>query len=279
MRKVIVILLVFLSLVAISIRYGTKPLAKALGLQSRAGLRVESTEKTKVFLDDLEVGETPYQDETLASKEYLIKLEKVEATEEGKIAWQGYAKLNPGTLTVVNRELNDQKSAQSGEVITLEKGKGVTVISTPMEAEVMVDGEVKGRTPFSLSDLSPGEHQFILSRDNFLKRSIRATLLEGFNLVLAVDLAISEVDLTKLPVTPVTQTQQVIVKNTPTGFLNVRETASVNGKIVTTVKPGETLTLLEEIANWNRIRTEGGEQSSSSNKEGWVSSIYTQKKN
>jgi uncharacterized protein YgiM (DUF1202 family) len=156
-------------------------------------------------------------------------------------------------------------------VITLESGKGVTVISTPPEAEVLIDGEVKGRTPLTLSSLGPGEHQFIINKDNFLKRSIRATLLDGYNLVIAVDLAIAEADLTKLPVIPITQTAEVIVKKTPTGFLRVRSAPNVGSSEVFQVKPGDTLVLLEEKPNWNRIRTSDG-------KEGWVSSSYVEKK-
>jgi hypothetical protein len=269
-KKVIVILLIFISIISIIFQFGSKPLGKVLGIQNRSGIRVESTQKTKVLLNNQEAGETPFQSDTLPSGDYLITLKTLESTPSGVVAWEGYAKLNPGTLTVVNREITDKKETSSGEIIALEAGSGVTVISTPTDAEVIIDGEVKGRTPVTLPDITPGEHQFIISKDNFLKRSIRAKVLADFKLVLTVDLAISEADLTKIPVVPITQTAQVTIKKTPTGFLRVREKSNINSKEVAQVKVGETLVLLEEIPNWNRVRLSDG-------KEGWVSSSYTEK--
>ncbi len=270
MKKVIIILLVFISLISIIFQFGARPLGKVLGIQSRSGIKVESNQKAKVFLNNQEKGEAPFQDDNLSSGDYLVTLKQDQASGSA-VLWEGYAKLNPGTLTVVNREITDKKETASGEIIALEVGTGSTVISTPTDAEVIVDGVLKGRTPVSIPDLSPGEHQFIISKDNFLKRSIRAKVLEGYKLVLTVDLAISEADLTKIPVAPITQTAQVTVKSTPTGFLRVREKSNINSKEIAQVKVGETLVLLEEIPNWNRVRLSDG-------KEGWVSSSYTEKK-
>lgn len=272
MRKVLVIILVFLSVLVLILRYGMKPLSQVLGVTSRAGLRVEANKSAAVSIDGKQVGEAPYQDEDLTAGEYLISLKSQgEGSESGELSWQGYVKLNPGTLSIVNRDLSAKKSDQSGEVITLEKGKGITIVSTPPQAEVIIDGQSRGVTPLSVSDLGSGEHQFIISKDNFIQKSIRATLLEGFNLVLTVDLAIAEADLTKLPVVPVSFSREVVVKKTPTGFLRIRASASTNAKEVAQVKPGDVLTLLEEQPNWDRVRT-------SDNKEGWVASSYVEKK-
>ncbi len=272
MKKVIVILLVFISLISIIFQFGAKPLGKVLGIQSRSGIKVESTQKAKIFLNNEEKGETPFQDDNLSSGDYLITLKPLEvSSSSASVFWEGYAKLNPGTLTVVNREITDKKETASGEIIALEVGAGSTVISTPTDAEVIIDGVLKGRTPVSIPDLTPGEHQFIISKDNFLKRSIRAKVLDGYKLVLTVDLSISEADLTKIPTAPITQTTQIIIKKTPTGFLRVREKSNINSKEIAQVKVGETLVLLEEIPNWNRVRLSDG-------KEGWVSSSYTEKK-
>lgn len=283
MRKVLLIILIFLSLLALFIRFGTNPLLKSLGLESRAGLRVEANKKAKVFIcqaqnpscqaSPQDLGSTPYQDENLSQGQYLVFLKDEESTDSAKekFAWKGYVKLNSGTLSVVNRELAQTKAVSSGEVITLEKGKGVTLISTPSSAQVTMDGKDLGRTPISISEIEVGEHQFLISKDNFLKRSIRATLVEGFNLTINVDLAIAEVDLSKIPTEPIIKTPQVLIKQTPTGFLRVRAEANINSAEIGRVTPGETLVLLEEIPNWNKIRTKDG-------KEGYVSSSYTEKK-
>ncbi|MBI2022723.1 PEGA domain-containing protein [Candidatus Daviesbacteria bacterium] len=271
MRKAVIILLTFISIIALILRFGSKPLIKTLGLEPRAGLRVESDQKSKVTINGQEVGSTPYQNQNLKEGEYQVSLKKEEATSSSGLVWQGYVKLYGGTVTVVNRELSEKQSQASGEIITLEKGKGVTVISNPSSAQVLIDGKAVGRTPISISSIAPGEHQFLISKENFLKRSIRVTLEDGYNLTLNVDLAQDEVDLTKIVTVPIKETQQVIVTQTPTGFLRVREEANLNSKEVARVAPGDTLTLLEEIPNWNRVRLPDG-------KEGYVSSSYTEKK-
>lgn len=271
MRKVLLLTLVFLSIIALGLRFGTQPLMQALKLEERAGLKVESNKEAKVIFDGKEVGTTPYQDENLHSGEYLVSLKGEEGTGSGQFSWQGYVKLNGGTLTVVNRELTLTQAGSSGEVITLEKGQGVTVVSNPSLAQVFMDGKEVGRTPLAISDVKASEHQFLISKENFLKRSIRAALIEGYNLTLVVDLAIAEVDLTKIPTIPISSSNQLIVKSTPTGFLRVRSSPNLNSSEVGRVKPGDTLVLLEEIPNWNRIRLPDG-------KEGYVSSAYTEKK-
>lgn len=272
MRKVVVVILIFVSLVVLTIRFATDPLVGLLGLKGRAGLRVESTPKAKVLIDNRAVGTTPFLDENLTEGEYLVSLATLtEATDSARGSWQGYVRLNSGTLAVVNRELMTSPAASSGEVITLEKGGGVTIISSPSNAEVMADGRLLGRTPLSLTAIPSGEHQFLISRESFLKRSIRATVVDGFNLTLQVDLAISEADLTKIPTVPMTASQQVVVRQTPTGFLRVRSNPSVESVEIARVLPGDELTLLEEFPNWNRIRLPDG-------KEGYVSSTYTEKK-
>jgi uncharacterized protein YgiM (DUF1202 family) len=56
---------------------------------------------------------------------------------------------------------------------------------------------------------------------------------------------------------------------TPTGFLRVRDQASLGGAEIGQVKPGETYTLLDEQSGWYKIKF--------NNKEGWISSQYAQK--
>ena len=60
------------------------------------------------------------------------------------------------------------------------------------------------------------------------------------------------------------------IKETPTGFLNVRSEASVNGEIVDKVDPGETFNYTAEQDGWYKITLSSGE-------EGWVSGEYIEK--
>lgn len=272
MRKALLSILVFLSVISIFLQLGSNYIKNVLGQGAKAGIRVESNKAAIVSLNDEEKGPAPFQDDNLKPGDYLVSLKDEGASESAKLLWEGYAKLNEGTLTIVIRDLAEKNEASSGEVISLEKGQGALITSSPSGAEVFVDGKSEGRTPLSLPDLVEGEHQFIISKENFLKRSIRSKVINGLSLNLSVDLAISEPDLTKLPTTPISSTVEVTIKSTPTGFLRVRETPSANGKEIGQVKPKEIYPLLEEGNGWVRIRLKDS-------KEGWVSSSYVQKNN
>ena len=272
MRKALLSILVFLSVISIFLQLGSGYIKQVLGQGVKAGVRIESNKSAKVFLNNQEKGPAPFQDDNLKPGDYLISLREDVATDSAKLYWEGYAKLNEGTLTIVIRDLAEKNEASSGEVISLEKGNGAIITSSPSGAEVFVDGKLSGRTPLNLPDLVEGEHQFIVSKENFLKRSIRSKVINGLSLNLSVDLAISEPDLTKLPTTPISSSPEVTIKPTPTGFLRVRETPSVNSKEVGQVKPKEKYVLLEESPGWARIRLKDS-------KEGWVSSSYIQKNN
>lgn len=271
MRKILLPILVFLSVISIFLQLGSGYIKNALGQGSKAGIRVESSIPSKVFLNNEDMGEAPFQDDNLKPGDYLVTLKSGnESTKSASPLWEGYAQLNEGTLTIVIRDIADKKEASSGEIISLENGEGALITSSPSGAEVFVDGESKGRTPLNMPDLVEGEHQFIISKENFLKRSIRSKVINGLRLNLSVDLSISEPDLTKIPTAPTTQTQEVTIKSTPTGFLRVREAPGANGKEIGQVKPKETYILLEESNGWSRIRLKDS-------KEGWVSSSYIQK--
>lgn len=265
MRKTLYFLLVFISLLLIGLRFGIKPLSLTLGIGSYAGLRIQTNKEAKVFIDQRDLGKTPFQAEDLPSGEHLVVLD------DGVSRWQGYIKLTDGTLAVINRSLEQTPASSSGEIITLEKGQGGTVISTPTSSDVELDGKLVGKTPLRLENLTSGEHLFIVSHNNFQKRSIRVVAAEGYNLNLSVDLAISDVDFTKTSTTPIQASPQVVIKPTPTGFLRVRAAASVASREIARVEPGQTLVVLEELSGWYKIRLPDG-------KEGYISSSYADKK-
>ncbi len=266
MRKAILLILILISSIILIIRLGSKPLIEYLNLQPKAGLLVESNPTADVYINDNPFGKTPFQKEDLVAGEYLIELKG------DQVSWRGYVKLSSGTLAVINRDLAQTQAASSGEVITLEEGDGVTVVSTPSQADVEIDGKFMGRTPIRINDISEGDHQFIISHNNFLKRSIRAVLTKGYNLNLKVDLAISEIDFTKIQSEPIESSLRVTVKQTPLGFLRVRSEPSISGAEIARVKSGEVLTLIEENASWVKVRLDDG-------KEGFVSAQYIEKNN
>lgn len=265
MKKVIIWILILLSLVVLVIRFSSKFEELVLGIKQKSGISILSTPtEATVYIDNKEVGKTPYENKDLDVKDILVKIQKDTASWEGKISLVG------GTIIVINRDLSKDISSSAGETLTLKKGKGITIVSSPTEANIEVDGKVYGKTPKTL-DIPSGEHTVLLSHTNYLNRSIKANLPDGFNLTVVSDLAISEADLTTISTPVITQTPEVIVKSTPTGFLRVRDKASTAGKEVAQVKPGDTLVLLEEQGAWDRVRLSNGT-------EGFVSSSYVEKK-
>lgn len=266
MKKFLIWILVLISLMLLLIRYSPKATELFLGIKQKSGLNIQSNpSEALVFLNNIEVGKTPYEDKNLEPKEYLIKLEKDGAS------WQGKLKTVPQTVAIINRDLAVDQASSSGEILTLDRGRGMTVISNPQDAQIEIGGKVLGKTPISVN-IAAGEHTIVLSHSNFLKRSIRASLPDGFNLTISVDLALSEADLTVISSPVITQTAEVKVLQTPTGFLRVRDKASLSGKEIAQVKPGDSLILLEVQEGWDRVRLPDG-------KEGFVSSSYVEKKN
>ncbi|OGE31784.1 hypothetical protein A3C59_01685 [Candidatus Daviesbacteria bacterium RIFCSPHIGHO2_02_FULL_36_13] len=265
MKKTLFLTLILVSVLVFLIRYSGPAAELILGIKARSGISIISDpEGAVVFMESKEVGKTPYEDKNLDVKEYNVKLEK-----DG-VSWQGKIKLTPKTLTIVNRDLAKSQASQSGEILTLERGKGMTVISNPSDSEVEVDGKIYGKTPINI-DVAAGEHTIVISHTSYLKRSIRANLPENFNLTISADLALSEADLTSVSAPVITQTPEVEVIDTPTGFLRVRDKASTAGKEITRVNVGDTLILLEELSGWMRVRLSNGT-------EGFVSSTYVSKK-
>lgn len=264
MKKTIIWTLVLISIVVLLIRYGSKIGETVFGIKQRSGISILSTpDSATVFLDGKEVGKTPYEDKNLDVKEYNVKLDKDGAS------WQGNIKLTPGTEAIINRDLTSDAASSSGESLTLTRGKGLTIISNPPEAEIEIDAKAYGKTPITVN-ITDGEHTILISHLNYLNRSIKVSLPENFNLTVSVDLSLSEADLTTISAPVITQTLEVVVKKTPTGFLRVRDKGSLSGKEITRVNEGEKLILLEELAGWIRVRLSDGT-------EGFVSSSYVEK--
>lgn len=265
MKKTVVLVLLLISVAVLVMRFGATQFQSLLGFTDKSGLSVLSVpEDAQVFLDNKEVGKTPFEDKDLAVKEYIVKIQK------DQLKWEGKVNLTGGTVTVVNRDLSSDITSSAGEVLSLEKGQGVTIISNPSDADIEIDGKNIGKTPLALN-IGTGDHTFNVSHSNYLKRSIRAKSPQDYNLTITVDLSLSEVDLTPIATPVAARTKEVLVKNTPTGFLRVRSQPSFGGREIAQVRPGDSLVLLEELGSWDKVKMPDGT-------EGYVSSDYVSKK-
>lgn len=225
------------------------------------GLKITSIpDQADIYFDNELTGKTPFEEANFKKREVTIKL----VAKDSK--WEGQVRLNPGTWTLVQRKLSPDSATGSGEILALEKGEGVSIISAPVGATIDLDGVSIGLTPLTIN-VAEGEHIFVLKKNNFLSESIKASIPNGYHLTINVDLAITEADLSSMALPVVSTTSKVKVRSTPTGFLRVRDKPSLLGKEIGRVVPGDELLLLEEQPSWDKVRLSNGE-------EGYVSALY-----
>ena len=233
-------------------------------------LQVDATPKAIVYVNDQQMGSTPYLNEMLSAGEYKVKVAN----------WETKLKLIANTLTYVSRNQGPTEEQSSGQILMLEKlssanGSELVIISTPDKAQILLDGLNKGSAPL-IQHIDPGQHTIVVSFPGFGSQVVRAKSIAGYRLNAVVKLALTSVvaspSVNLLTATPSAQPlakPYVIIKSTPTGFLRVRleplVTASESGQ----VKPGETYPLISQVSSWVEIKLN---QTS-----GWVNDQYVEK--
>ncbi len=239
--------------------------------------------KSTVFLDDKKIGETPIckcdQGETINAGQYTLKIvptDKSLETYEDKIT------INPSVLTVVDRTFG-QVGKSSGSILTLtpidQKIAQLFIASFPYETNVLIDSNPVGKTPLTLT-VTDSDHEIILSKEGYLDKTVHIHGINGYKLSAVVTLSTADITAqqeTSSPSAEIQATssaglngQQIIILNTPTGFLRVRDNPSLTGAEISQVKPGEKYTLISEQTNWYQIKLQNGEL-------GWISTQYAQK--
>ena len=203
-------------------------------------------------------------------------------------------------MTVVNRSLAESEDKSSGYVLSLEpmaekKEAKISVISTPDGVVVNLDGEPKGFTPLVLENVPAGERLLTVSAPGFKEETIKAKAAKGYKLMINVQLAREieeEIEEKKEEIEEATESAEpaedleegeeategaemekpyVKIKDTPTGWLNVRSEPSTAGKeetVLTKINPGEVYKFIEaNETGWYKIEYEKGKQ-------GWISGKY-----
>lgn len=272
--------------------------------KKKAALQVTSNPKTTVFLDEKHLGQTPFFDEKIKPDEYTLKLVP-EQTEMVLSSWQTRVKLNPGILTVVNRNIGVTEDESSGYVLTLEKitdkeKANIAVVSTPDSCVVNLDGEPKGFAPISLEDISEGDHLLTISAPGFREETIKAKTVKGYKLTVNAQLAKAPEEEKETEATESAKEESeeeskdkktfkeeikesspsaemerpyVKIKETSTGWLNVRSEPSTAGKdetVITKIHPGEVYKFIESNdVGWYKIGYE-------EDKYGWISGKYAE---
>ena len=239
-----------------------------------AGLLVNAAPGALVFIDGVQVGQTPYK-ATLEPREISLRLLPQAATTPLAV-YETHLNLSPGIETVVNREIGETEDSSAGEVVSFEKvAKGETslsIISVPDAAQITVDGAVRGFAPYKTSSILSGEHQVLLSAPGYNSRNLQIKTREGYKLIIIAKLSVNPEEKPSEKVQDLTDKKIVYVEilDTPTGFLRVRAEASTSSAEVGQVKPGEKYEFLEEVTDWFKIKF-------SETQTGWVSGQYAKK--
>lgn len=246
---------------------------------SKGALQVTSTPVAKVYANGKLLGQTPLcaceLKDMLAVGNYALRLVP---TTGGFEPFEQTITIAPKVLTVVDRSFAAQ-GLGSGSIINLTplndpKDMQISVVSFPDSAQVFLDDNPQGQAPALLQNITESDHELKLSKTGYKDKIVRIKTTPGYKLEVLVFLGINPdvatATASSASASAVLPVAKVIVLNTPTGFLRVRDQPSLGGNEVGQVKPGETYQLLDERADWYQIKLTNGQS-------GWISSEYAQK--
>lgn len=254
-------------------------------LKKPAGLEVNSTPPTTIFLNGKNVGITPYSNYTLSPGKYTVKLIPT-SSEVTSQPWETQVELIPQATTVISRNFATTEVNAEGYILELVKVAGdkpyLSVISDPDTVNLTLDGKPQGFTPITMFEITPGSHQLDLVSPGYKPTSLAVSSEGGYNLIVNVKLSPLEIELTPIstaspsgdasPSASLSSaellTPYVIVKETGTGWLRVRVDASGTSEELGKVNVGEKLKYLNETTEtgWMKVEFEG--------KPGWLSGKY-----
>lgn len=264
-----VVFLIILALIAFFIwRFIINP--------SKAKLVVETEPVSQVFVNGEQVGKTPFEGE-FEEREIDLKLVP-ESFEQALMPYEAKVFLTSGVETIVRREFGAEEGMSQGEEISFEKeangNVSLSIVSVPEGTSLYVDQNYIDLTPVKYNDLDPGIHEVTLRAEGYKERSFSVQLIPGYGLTAYVEMAkipqeVSETSGDVEDEISKNEEELVVILDTPTGFLRVREEASTSSLEITQVEPGEEYLLLNSQEDWYEIQID--EETS-----GWVSSQYAE---
>lgn len=246
------------------------------------GILVNTTPASNVFINNLMVGKTPYEGNYKA-EDVVLKLVPT-STDKTYLPYEAKLTLVSGTKTVVRREFGESDDTSSGDIVSFLKDGGgdssLTVISTPDNAQITVDGVARGFAPYKATNLTPGEHMVGIKAPDYLDRNLTIKTVSGYRLIIIAKLAKDQTKKQETQVPSQTQTKTFVeILTTPTGYLRVRTEPGAKGEEIAQVKPGEKYPFLDEDADsgWFKIQLEAPVTGLPNGRDGWVSNQYAKK--
>lgn len=243
-----------------------------------SGISIDSTPKSIVYINGKQVGSTPYK-ETIEEESLKIKL-----VPEGLSIdpYEVSVKLNEGVETVVKHFFANSVEESQGFVLSFDKDESkstsMVVNTDPANAQVFVDGVVKGFTPYKMTTITPAKHKIAVKLANYTDLEIPINLSEGYKLNIFAKLGKAPPPTPSPSPTPTIRTY-IEILDTPTGFLRVRTAPGSGGEEIAEVKPKSKYLFLEEDAGtgWYKIQYSEPKAGLPDGIQGWVSNQYSKK--
>jgi len=241
-----------------------------------AGILIETNVKSVVFLNGEQMGKTRYE-ATVVPGEMLVRLVP-ESSDRAYPTFEAKVNVASGIKTIIKHEFREDEDNSSGIIVSFEKAAetevGLAVVTMPDSAEISIDDQVRGVSPYITSSLTAGDHALIVSTPGYVQRTENIRTYVGYKLTAVVKLAPNQDKEYIQPQTPtptpsVKGTKKVEILETSTGYLRVRKEPTTLSDEVGQVLPGEIYSVLEEdkLSGWYKIEITRGKQ-------GWVSGQY-----
>lgn len=249
---------------------------------AKGALQVTSIPQSEVFLNGKLIGKTPLcrcdSSDMLLPKEYSLTL----VPPKPFSPFEHTVVIEPSVLTVVDRTFAEGEGGE-GSIVTLQplptkKISEILILSFPAGASVLLDSNASGTTPTLIKNVTDSDHTLALSKEGYQDKTVRIRTTLGYKVEALVFLGVrddllaseSAIPSATLTATPVLSSPKILILQTPTGFLRVRENPSIASTEVGRVKPGERFDLIDEQPGWFQILFAQGQR-------GFVSAQYARK--
>jgi hypothetical protein len=263
-----------------------------LFIKPPAGLEINTSPTSTVFVNGENKGETPYSDKAIKPATYTIKL--VPTSGENLSPYETKLILTSKAATIISRTFMPSDLDSSGYILQLLKEPSgetyLSVISDPDTINVVIDDKPSGFTPLSKLEAAPGSHFLRVSSPGYIEQTLSVNVVKGYNLIVNFKLAAQTITLS--PPNPATPSASlaptvspspssltndlpptiskpyILIGETGTGWLRVRKEASGTSEELGKANTGEKLKYLGESTDlgWHKIEFDGSV--------GWVSGKY-----
>ncbi len=270
--RILICAFVFGLLLFLAFQYYVKSQAQ------KGALQVTSTPESKVYLNDEYLGQTPLckceAADIQKAGDYMIRLVP---QDKSLSEFQEKITITDGVLTVVDRKFG-KDSLSEGSIISLTPLNDKTniellVASIPSSSKIFLDDSQIGETPLLFKNPTESDHVLKVTKDGYREKTVRIHTPVGYKLTVAMFLSIdgssNQASASSIP-TPTPLTNKVVILETPTGFLRVRESPSIGSVEIGRVLASEVYNLMLERPDWFEIKLKDGQL-------GWISAQYAKK--